>query len=58
MGAVIIGWTAVAIVVGIIAQRGLGRTGLAWGPRRSLWKSLMLQSYRENPTRCSLTHAL
>jgi uncharacterized membrane protein YkgB len=31
MGAVIIGWTAVAIIVGVIAQRGLGRTGLAWG---------------------------
>jgi hypothetical protein len=31
MGAVIIGWTVVAIIVGVIAQRGLGRTGLAWG---------------------------
>jgi hypothetical protein len=28
---VIIGWAVVAIVVGIITQRGLGRTGLAWG---------------------------
>jgi hypothetical protein len=28
---VVIGWAVVAIIVGIIAQRGLGRTGLAWG---------------------------
>lgn len=28
---VIIGWAIVAIIVGVIAQRGFGRIGLPWG---------------------------
>jgi hypothetical protein len=28
---VILSWTVVATIVGMIAQRGLGRSGLAWG---------------------------